>query len=243
MSEQGLLQTSRCVACGSDLAAGAYVCSNCKEYQARWRSELKFWAGIAGLIVLVSSGLAFSFGAMKFAVNYFWPPALIVSEVNSFGTLALVNMSDQNVWLKELRIRSDRPGHDLQWNIGHILKPRELYSGDMIKMSASQFRGLSRQLFGSSQGLYARNLADDTIQALRAHKLREKYVPVFLHRDGPEYRQVKEVLRSQVTAFDCRAELTYVFMESQAPRDAAIPCIGVIKERSEAIADTSTAGL
>ncbi len=235
-----LFQTIPCVACGENISANASVCSKCREFQSKWRNELKFWAGIAGLIVLISSGLAFSFGALKFARDYFRPPDLIVSEINTFGKITLMNMAEQSAWVKGLRIRSDNPQHDLKWDLGYVLKPRQLYAVNMIELSKTQFQGLSRQIFGSAQGIYARKLSPETAAEVLRSMHRNKYVPVFLHRDGAEYRQVRDYLNDQVTVFDCNAELSYVFVESETQRIGRIPCVGVVKERTDFRIDAPT---
>jgi hypothetical protein len=234
--------TKRCRACGAEIAAAAYICPGCKEYQRPWRSELRFWAGIASLITLIASGLAFSFASMKLVKEYFYPSALLVAEMNSFGGLSFANMSGQNVWIKHVHVTSKNPTHDLVWDLAHILKPQELYTIDLVQLSNSQFRGLTREMFGFPQATYATRLTKDQLAAIKGNmnKAQQEFVTAYLLQDGPEHKQVKTFLGDLATAVECTAEVSYMYFGSD--RVLTVPCIGVIKQRApeKQPADTGT---
>jgi hypothetical protein len=223
-----------CKACGTSIASTAYVCPECGEYQAKWRSELKYWAGVASLIALVSSGVAFTFGFLKFTKDYLSPHDLVVSELDTFGSAVFVNMSGQNVWIKYLRVTSENPTHNLRWDVSHVLAPQKLHSVNLVELSSAQFRGLTREMFGSAQGTYANRLSADTVATIRAdmNTAQKEYVTSFLLQDGPEHKQVADFLKGTITSVRCKADLTYTYLESQSDRVVSIPCIGVIKHRT-----------
>ena len=49
-----------CIACREPIEKGATVCKVCKSDQANWRNELKYWAGVVGVLTLIASGIAFT---------------------------------------------------------------------------------------------------------------------------------------------------------------------------------------
>jgi hypothetical protein len=227
-----------CRACGKEIAATAYICPECNEYQKPWRNELKYWAGIASLIVLMSSGIAFSSGLLKQANDYVRPNALVVSELDTFGNASFVNMSGQNVWIRDLRVKSSNPTHDLRWDVNQVLAPQKLHTIRLVELSQVQFRGTSRALFGSPQGDYAIGLSESQIADIAGDidTAQAKYVTSYLLAGGPEHQQVDEFLRGKTATFPCNATVTYMYLESQRLRVVPIPCIGVVKQRDNATA-------
>src|SRR5262245_54019590 len=89
--------TKPCIACGTAIAQNLTVCPTCKEYQSRWRNELKYWAAMAGLITLIGSGLVWTGGYVKAAYDYFLPPDPIVLELDTFQDLTIVNAARQSL--------------------------------------------------------------------------------------------------------------------------------------------------
>jgi len=225
------IETRNCIACGHQISKAAKVCNECGAHQEPWRNEVKYWAGVAGLITLIGSGLAFSFASTKAGIDYLWPAKPVISEANTFGKLSIVNMSNQNVWVKHLSIRSEKPRHDLRWDIGHVIEPHKLDESDLVILSKAQFAGLSRELFGQKQGTYANKIDAKTLAEILDNQHREKYVPVFLLQDGTEHGQVARVFGNSIGSVQCTADLTIVFAESQASHVLPIQCVGFIKNR------------
>ncbi len=222
-----------CLACGNELKPNAYICPQCKEYQLWWRNEFKYWAGITGLIVLIGSGLGYSLGAGKSARDYLFPPDLKVPEFDTFGKLSFVNTSNQNVWIKQFEVRTADGRHDLRWDIMHVLGSNTLHSVSLIDLSKLQFRSLAREKYGADQGGYAQQLPATRVQQILQGWHYKEYVISFLHGEGSEYRQVTRYLEDKAAKVECKADVTYVFMESQKERVRLVPCIGVIKLRTQ----------
>jgi hypothetical protein len=225
-------ETKPCISCGAALNRSARVCTVCKEYQEGWRNEFKYWAGVAGLLTLVGSGITFSWSAIKAGKDYQFPPAPVVAEMNTFGNLSVLNVSGQTLWLRNLAVKSSNPGSDLHWELGAIVKPRELIDIPLTPLSAAQFADLSKDLYGQKHGAYAVSLDPVTEQQIMANQHRLRYTAVYLRAEGPEDMQVKRFLeKTPPPSFTCTAALQVMYADSQRYKDVSIPCVGYIKNR------------
>jgi predicted nucleic acid-binding Zn ribbon protein len=235
-SEPLLLQTplKRCIACSEPVAISARICSKCKEFQSKWRNDLRYWAGIAGLFVLIGSGLLFSAGAIRSGIDYWLPPKPIISELNSFGRLSLINMSNQNIWLKHLEIRSTEPLDDLLWDLHVVIKPREPFSQDLISLAKAQFsEGTDwRDVYEEGRGAYAQDLKPDDIKEIKGH-VRSRFMLTFLHSEGAEFKQVNRLFGSKLTKFTCSAKIGFSFVEKNFFDTLDIPCTAVPRHRAK----------
>jgi hypothetical protein len=228
--------TGQCIACREQLAAGAAICSKCREYQSRWRNELKYWAAMAGIIALAGSAVIVATGYLKSAKNYIWPADIVVLDYDTFGDLSMVNPTSQNVLVKYLYVRSGIPDHpfqwDVRWDINSVIEPKRPLKIRLPTLAAEQFRGESKSIFGNSQGKYAQGLNKTDEKAVLQYERNDKYVPAFLSSQGVEYRQVKDDIGPQITSFPCKAQLNYVFLDNQTERTMEISCIAVVKHRT-----------
>jgi hypothetical protein len=230
--------TKNCIACGSEMQLDAYLCPTCKEYQGKWRNELKYWAGIAALISLVGGGLAVCFGFLKLTRDYYLPAAMIAIDFDVFGSISLVNPSAQHALIKDFYIQSEIPGtkfqYSLRWDINKSIDPNTTFATDLVRLSKQQFKDEAKGRFGAYQGSYARSLDGTVVQQVLHHDeiTLQKYLPTFLKREGAEYRQASQYFGAALSTFPCAAQLNYRLLESQSEQTIIIPCVGVIKERT-----------
>jgi len=225
-------QTKACAACAQQIGAGAYICPNCKEYQAPWRNELKYWAGVAALIVLISSGFAFSVGFLKLALDYFCPRRLTIYDINTSGSISLSNSSGQNVFVRHLRIKSQDDHDDLLWEIASVVEANDAVVKELVPIAAANFRGPSKKYFGEKQETYAPKLDPTKVQNV-LKGWRQDFVPVFLYREGPEHKRVVSYLKDDLTTLNCTAVLSYRYLQSGRDVDAAVPCVSFLKNRTQ----------
>jgi hypothetical protein len=225
-----------CIACGAQISSESYICSTCKEYQRRWRNELRYWAAFAGLVTLICTGVVVIPGFLKSAWDYLQPPDLVVLDFDAFEYLTMVNPSNQPVLAKYFYIRSLNAGQadqwTVRWDINESIDAGKSLAVHLAKLAEKQFKGPpSDNIFGRQQGAYAQNLTEDVRREFLSYRRNKEFVPAFLKDGGTEHQHVKEDIGTHISTFSCAAEMSYMFLQRQTERKNSIACIGIIKHR------------
>jgi hypothetical protein len=97
-----------CSYCGSQIPAGATVCSVCKYHQNRWRNNLLFAAGLAGLVGLFGSALTFTIGtSLQLYKSLKWTDRATVLKLRSVGLfteLVIANSGDGPIFITDVDV-------------------------------------------------------------------------------------------------------------------------------------------
>jgi hypothetical protein len=228
-----------CIACKQPIEVGATLCPKCASYQRRWRNEIKYWSGIAGLVTLIATGLAFAGNNALLLYDRLFPPDLVVSEFNSFGKVALWNGSKQNAWLTHLQVHSEKPFFEVEWPLYTMIKANSPFVRDMVKESAESILGSNKEIFGVQPGDYAVEPDETTIKNFERSDtdIAKRFVPAFLSKNGTDFRQIEENYAKKYS-FGCTASLEYVYTSSisvftsrNLSKVLAFPCVGMIRKR------------
>jgi hypothetical protein len=228
-----------CIACKQPIERGATLCQKCSSYQTKWRNEIKYWSGIAGLLTLIATGIAFAGNNVLLLYDRLSPPDLLVSEFNSFGKTALWNGSRQNVWVTHLQVKSNKPYFDVEWPIYTTIKSNTPLVQDMIDESAKSIFGSNREIFAKRPGDYAVQPDKDLISMIEGNNndVMKQFVPAFLDADGTDYRQIEQNHPTRYE-FSCVADLEYIYTSSisifgsrNSAKNLSIPCVGMMRHR------------
>lgn len=105
-----MTDTKSCSYCGSEIPIRATVCPVCKYQQTRWRNNLLFVAGLAGLITLFVSGLAFTVDRLSLAYkNLVWQDRINVLQFHAVAqqfNYVIANSGDGPIFVSEIEISS-----------------------------------------------------------------------------------------------------------------------------------------
>jgi hypothetical protein len=105
-----MTDTKSCSYCGSEIPIRAAVCPVCKYQQTRWRNNLLFVAGLAGLITLFVSGLAFTVDRLSLAYkSLVWQDRINVLQFHAVGEhfdYVIANSGDGPIFVSEIEISS-----------------------------------------------------------------------------------------------------------------------------------------
>jgi hypothetical protein len=94
-----------CVACRSELKAGATVCPVCKANQSSWRNTVTFLAGGVGLIALVASAVTYvASGALGLWKEYSWKDDVEVVYFASSERSLIANIGSGDVFVSQIEV-------------------------------------------------------------------------------------------------------------------------------------------
>ena len=92
----------KCRYCASEISALAKLCSDCGSYQDKWRTELKFWSSIVGLVALIVTGVTFSFDLGRDLYQKLFGQSLAISDISTTDDLRVWNISQTDIWITEV---------------------------------------------------------------------------------------------------------------------------------------------
>lgn len=103
----------KCVECCSEIRPGAKKCTECGEYQSRWRRSFIYFASVTGGLTFIAAGVAYIFQSVPQISGKLFPKAAI--EVLSFAenrSLILVNTGDGDIFIRAVNLAADRDDTD-----------------------------------------------------------------------------------------------------------------------------------
>src|SRR5262245_24997156 len=106
-----------CIACLKAIPLGARICTNCDSFQADWRNEVKYWAGVAGIITLIASGLVFTADLGSRLWRRIFGYEIAVTNMDPFGKTVVWNLTSSAIHLRTVAINSAMPKTDLVWEV------------------------------------------------------------------------------------------------------------------------------
>ncbi len=121
-----------CVACRSEISAGASLCPVCKSYQETWKNHLQYMAGVATLIVLTVSASFWLYERIHAAYSYHENVSVVACSTMT-RTAVVVNRGERNVFVSHLQLWM--PGRTKDWlapnlEINQSLAPGEFFKGE-----------------------------------------------------------------------------------------------------------------
>src|SRR5437879_3192862 len=94
-----------CIACRSELKAGATVCPVCKANQSSWRNTVTFLAGVVGLIALLASAITYVTSIVISAWNeHAWKDDVEVIYFTSVQNSLIANTGSGGVFVSEIEV-------------------------------------------------------------------------------------------------------------------------------------------
>jgi hypothetical protein len=223
--------TKRCVACKEPIPDDATLCKVCKSDQSRWRNELKYWGGVAGVITLVASGIAFTTGLAYQAWQRLFGTEIAAAEIDPFGKTVLWNLTDDPIYLKTIDVRSSEPKVDVVWDIYQTVAARSDAPIELMKIASDTMHGTIGERYGRPSGNYA-HLDDATLQSLKKNEKTDTFVATFLVRDGVTATQLRRNYKEQFRTFDCSITVNFMRLRGGSSSAVDLPCIGTFRLRT-----------
>lgn len=213
------------------MARGATLCTTCESDQSIWRNELKYWSGIVGLITLVVSGATFSLNFGREAWQKIFGQTLAIADFSSTDILRVWNISNTDVWIKQIKIKSDGPSYQFGITTSLVIKPKEVGDLNYRDAAISQWEGTVAGLLRSGFSDYATDMTPEERDHMRNDLLPAKnmFVPDFLYRDGPEYAEIKGIHGGALFTFPCTIEIEHTNAGDASSEVTDIPCVGTLR--------------
>jgi len=127
-------QKHQCVACKSEIFAGASICPICKSYQSRWKRIVYYCATIAGLITVVFSLLTYMLSTLpEVYKRFFWRDLVEVTAFDSKGKITIHNSGDGKVFVSHLSLRSEKLGYSQALKINKTVESKSFLVEDFGK--------------------------------------------------------------------------------------------------------------
>jgi hypothetical protein len=95
----GTVKIPRCIVCKEEIASEASQCQKCGSYQRAWKNHLQYGAGIATLVVLGLSGMAW---LSEKAISRFSKDDVRVVSLNSLGSAVMLNSGHREVFVSHV---------------------------------------------------------------------------------------------------------------------------------------------
>ena len=225
--------TQPCVACREQIVKGASVCKTCKSDQAKWRNELKYWAGVAGILTLVASGLAFT-ASLGFQLwQRLFGHELSVTNVDPFGQTVVWNLTGSPIEIKTISIVSARPKNNLVWEVHKTLAANAKDEMNLLEVAGKSWYDLPGEMWGKPPGAYAK-VEPAEFDQLKQNVSTDKYVSTFLMPESASYAQLKKELGKEFQSFDCSISVGFTRLLDGSSSSFALPCKGVFRYRKKA---------
>lgn len=219
-----------CRYCSVAMPSDARLCKECGSFQDAWRTELKYWSGVVGLVTLVVSGLAFSleFGARLH--ERLFGKDLAVSDFKSSNLLRIWNTSSVDIWITGVRFDSTEPTYSMSESVNLIVKKSKVGELNLYKLFQKAFKGtLATQL--QQAGDYATDLTTDEKEGLSQdiEVAKNNVAPDFIMRDGPEHKHLMELHGGGLFGYSCTFVLSYRRVDDSTDQFLDVPCFGTVR--------------
>jgi hypothetical protein len=223
-------KTKKCRLCGSTIDKSATLCHECNSYQSNWKNEIKYWAGFSGILTIIVSGLVFSATQLDIIFRNIFG-SIAVSEMDIYGSTILWNTTSSDFFVKTIRIETEYPNYDLQWQIYKRILPNDFIELDLGEMIKSQWHDdfYSKIFDPTNIGEYVSDIPEIELTNLRLGyvEMIKKYVPGFILKDGDEYNQIIDLMGENLPKIDAVCTISY--LRSNEIYNSTPPCVGFIR--------------
>ena len=221
-----------CVACREPILRGAAVCKICKSDQAKWRNELKYWAGVAGILTLVASGIAFTTSLGFQLWQRVFGHEVTITNIDPFGQTVVWNLTGNPIEIKTISIVSVTPRNNLVWEVHKTIQANTKDEISLLEVAGKSWYDLPGEMFGKAPAGYAKvELAD--FEQLKQNMLTDKYVPTFLMPESASYAQLKKELGAGFQSFYCTISVGFTRLLDGSSSSFELPCKGVFRYRKQ----------
>jgi hypothetical protein len=222
--------TQSCVACREQILKDATVCKTCKSDQARWRNELRYWAGVAGILTLVASGIAFTASVGFQLWQRLFGHEVTVTNIDPFGETVIWNLTGNPIEIKTISIFSAAPKTDLVWEVHKTIPANAKDQVSLLDVASKSWYDLPGEMFGKAPAGYAK-VEPAEFEQLRQSMFTDKYVPTFLMPESASYAQLKKELGTGFQSFDCTISIGFTRLLDGTSSSIGLPCKGVFRYR------------
>lgn len=220
----------KCVACAEPISPEASLCKHCKSDQARWRNELKFWAGVTGVITLIASGLVFT-ANLGFDL---WQRAtgreIAITNLDPFGETVAWNLSSRPIVLTTVTIVSTAPENRLVWEVHDSIAANGRLPIDLMKIAGKSWHG-PLEKFGKMPGEYAQ-VEPAVFEDLKKNRLTDKYIPTYFMPNSATYAQSRQALGDKLQTFDCTISIGFIRLWDGSTSSIDVPCKAAFRFRA-----------
>jgi hypothetical protein len=224
-----------CVYCGFKIDTCANLCSECGSYQKKWKNELKYWSGVAGLLALLASGAAYTFTAGNKIFRSLTLPDIRVVDIDVFSVSAIMNLTSSQVFITGLEVSSSvgKSVH-MYWNLSLPIGPE--------KVVKFELKNYNNQLGGYLKKIYSGELVDnyadrcksqDFDSLLNENKFNYPYIVSFLYADGLTDRFLRNDHGGGACYSSCEMNVYYTRGTDGEQKVLSLPCRGYIRYQKE----------
>lgn len=217
-----------CNTCGATIPVAAKLCSVCKTYQLRWKSQLQFVSSILALILASVSLLAWIAGQIPTLRTTFLPRThIVVLGCNSLEGGLFANLGDETVFLSHVILFNTE---SQQWVAQRFPINQQLAPNSFLRVPSPWGDGLN--------GTFARGIRTDALSIL-IHKAAAGATPcvrmAFFARNDQMYEEeLAKAGGSTLNTLPAAGYLEYFSLRSPEKRlQLRIDAIGVIMTSSK----------
>ncbi|MCP1651557.1 hypothetical protein [Pseudomonas nitroreducens] len=222
-----------CVACCSELRAGASICSTCKTYQSRWRGGVSYAASVAGFLALLGSALAFIYSvAAEPMKTMLFGDRVYISYLNYPGTLVLVNSGYQDVFVTNLNFYWSDGNANEEIQIDKPIPKRGFVSVNLDyidRRSAAGPRILPREKANENNYVWISSHDDKNISDLVLESApglgRKCVIYRFMTKDAPHIQRMNAFWKDSgrhLSVVGIQAEVNWLSLDSGKARSASV---------------------
>ena len=221
-----------CIACLKEIPRGAHVCTHCHNYQSDWRNEIRYWAGVAGIITLIASGLVFTADLGSKLWRRLFGHEIAVTNIDPFGKTLVWNLTGSAVHLRTVGIQSTSPKIDLIWEVHQTVPASGNAEIELMAIAQRSWYGPPNEMYGKAPAEYA-HLTSALFDELKRNLHTDKYVPTFLMPNSESFAQLKRFLKNKYFTFDCTTSFKFVRLSDGSAGEASAPCQGSFRHRAK----------
>ena len=213
----------RCVACKSEVPAGASLCSHCKSYQRVWKNHLQYIAGVATLIALFITACGWIYFNM--VKPFFDRDNVQVLSANSLHSAVVVNRGGTEVFVSHMLLYME--GRSSNWQAKRLDFEEILPPGKFLR------RGFpSSAITGSAEFVRNLNAADFEKLLVKASNVDPCLELVFFDVQNNFFRDLQKMTGPALNTFDVSGYLEYRGLRAAESTTVLIAGIGVLRRDS-----------
>ena len=190
----------RCIACKSEIYAGANICPICKSYQSRWKNILYYCASIAGVITVIISLLTYvvaNFPDVR--KRLFWRDSVEVTAFHSNSRIIIHNSGDGKVFVSHLAWRCEKPHSSHATPINTTVENNSFAVVDISRLIKDTYQW---DTFALSEDQWQKVISLGGAE-------RDCFRWTFLHADDPTYQTVRAFFGNRFHSLPCDATLFF----------------------------------
>jgi hypothetical protein len=221
------------------MPAGAKLCTVCKSYQAWWRNEFNYWAGIAGITSGVAAAVSFTGAAIIFCLKLLVQD-MVVPELDSQGRSVFWNQSNGPIWIDTVFADREATKDHFRWKIFQVAEPSKPLAIDLAKIAGCDWTDFDQKLMDRGgvlnmaylpkpgdtvpPGAFTQSDYDDWNK--NDFTARTNYIPRILLSEGSTMKSLDANRDWAKVDFQCK--LTYRRVGDGTPQEMPIACMGVL---------------